>query len=194
MLATRVRASRPTRAEVTDVANAIYDGTDAVMLSEETAVGEYPVEAVRVMDRIARVTEQHLPYGEWVFNRVEEHEHDVAEAVTQVAVAAAYRLGLAAIVVPTTSGRTARLVSAYRPRVPVLAVSSRMETVRRMNLLFGVQAAQAEEWTSLRQLLDDCARLARENGIASSGDRIAITAGLPGQRLGTNLFEVHTVP
>jgi pyruvate kinase len=194
MLATMVRASRPTRAEVTDVANAIYDGTDAVMLSEETAVGEYPVEAVRVMDRIARVTEQHLPYGEWVFNRVEEHEHDVAEAVTQVAVAAAYRLGLAAIVVPTTSGRTARLVSAYRPRVPVLAVSSRMQTVRRMNLLFGVQAAQAEEWTSLRQLLDDCARLARENGIASSGDRIAITAGLPGQRLGTNLFEVHTVP
>ena len=194
MLATMVRQNRPTRAEVTDVANAIYDGTDAVMLSEETAVGEHPVEAVRVMDRIARVTEQELPYGDWVFNRVEEDNDDVAEAVTQVAVAAAYRLGLAAIVVPTTSGRTARLVSAYRPRLPVLAVSSSLETVRRMNLLFGVRATQAPEWTSLRKLLDECAVLAREHGIAESGDRVAITAGLPAQSLGTNLFEVHRVP
>src|SRR3954468_21274200 len=81
MLATMVRASRPTRAEVTDVANAIYDGTDAVMLSEETAIGDHPVEAVRVMDRIARVTEKDLKYGELVFTRVEEHEHDIAETV-----------------------------------------------------------------------------------------------------------------
>jgi pyruvate kinase len=194
MLATMVRATRPTRAEVTDVANAIYDGTDAVMLSEETAVGEHPVEAVRVMDRIARATELRLPFREWVFTRVAEREHDVAEAVTQVAVAASYRLGLAAIIVPTTSGRTARLVSAYRPRVPVLAVSARMETVRRMNLLFGVRATHADDWTSLRKLLDECARLAREQGIASSGDLVAVTAGLPAQEMGTNLFEIHRVP
>jgi pyruvate kinase len=194
MLATMVRASRPTRAEVTDVANAIYDGTDAVMLSEETAVGEHPVEAVRVMDRIAREAEQRLPYGEWVFTRVEERPHDVAGAVTQVAVAASYRLDLAAIVVPTTSGRTARLVSAYRPRVPVLAVSPRRETVRRMNLLFAVQAVQAPDWTSLRKLLADCAVLAREQGVASSGDLVAVTAGLPAQQMGTNLFEIHRVP
>jgi pyruvate kinase len=157
-------------------------------------VGEHPVEAVKVMDRIAREAEQRLPYGEWVFTRVEERPHDVAEAVTQVAVAAAYRLDLAAIVVPTTSGRTARLVSAYRPRVPVLAVSSRLETVRRMNLLFAVQAVQAPEWTSLRKLLGDCAVLAREQGIASSGDLVAVTAGLPAQEMGTNLFEIHRVP
>jgi pyruvate kinase len=194
MLATMVRATRPTRAEVTDVANAIYDGTDAVMLSEETAVGEHPAEAVRVMDRIARATERRLPYEEWVFTRVPGGRGDVAEAVTQVAVAASYRLNLAAIVVPTTSGRTARLVSAYRPRVPVLAVSARPETVRRMNLLFGVQAADAEEWTSLRRLLDDCATIARDRGIASSGDLVAVTAGLPAQGLGTNLFEIHRVP
>jgi pyruvate kinase len=194
MLATMVRATRPTRAEVTDVANAIYDGTDAVMLSEETAVGEHPVEAVRVMDRIAREAEKRLPYGEWVFTRVEERPHDVAEAVTQVAVAAAYRLGLAAVVVPTTSGRTARLVSAYRPSVPVLAVSPRLETVRRMNLLFSVQAVQAPDWTSLRKLLADCAVLAREQGIAKSGDLVAVTAGLPAQQMGTNLFEIHRVP
>ena len=194
MLATMVRASRPTRAEVTDVANAIYDGTDAVMLSEETAIGDYPVEAVRVMDRIARVTEPHLKYGELVFTRVEEHEHDVAETVAQVAVAACYRLGLKAIVCPTSSGRTARLISAHRPRVPVLAVSQRLETVRRMNLLFGISSTQAEDWTSIRKLLDDCATLAREQGIAESGDLVAITAGLPAQGVGTNLFEIHRVP
>jgi pyruvate kinase len=157
-------------------------------------VGEHPVEAVRVMDRIARATERRLPFREWVFTRVAEREHDVAEAVTQVAVAASYRLGLAAIIVPTTSGRTARLVSAYRPRVPVLAVSARMETVRRMNLLFGVRATHADDWTSLRKLLDECARLAREQGIASSGDLVAVTAGLPAQAMGTNLFEIHRVP
>ena len=194
MLATMVKASRPTRAEVTDVANAIFDGTDAVMLSEETAVGEHPVEAVRVMDRVARAAERQLPYGEWLYTRVDEAERDVAETVAQVAVAATYRLDLAAIVVPTGSGRTPRLVSAFRPRVPVLAVSSSLATVRRMNLLFGMRAVQAEPWESLRQLLDDCAELAKEGGLAKSGDLIAVTAGLPSQELGTNLFEVHRVP
>jgi pyruvate kinase len=195
MLATMVRASRPTRAEVTDVANAIYDGTDAVMLSEETAIGDYPVEAVRVMDRIARTTEPNLKFGELVFTRVEEKPNDVAETVAQVSVAACYRLGLKGIVCPTNSGRTARLISAHRPRVPVLAVSPRIETVRRMNLLFGIRSTRApEDWTSMRKLLDDCARLAREHGIAESGDLVAITAGLPAERLGTNLFEIHRVP
>jgi pyruvate kinase len=194
MLATMVKASRPTRAEVNDVANAIYDGTDAVMLSEETAIGEHPIEVVQVMDRIARRTEEQLPYGDWVFNRVDTKADDVAEAVAQVAVAATYRLRLAAIVVPTGSGRTARLVSAFRPREPVLAVSSNPATVRRMNLLFGVSAAIAEPWTRLRELLDECALLAREHGVAKSGDLIAITAGLPELELGTNLFEVHRVP
>jgi pyruvate kinase len=152
------------------------------------------VEAVRVMDRIARVTEPRLRYGELVFTRVEEREGDVAETVAQVAVAACYRLGLKAIVCPTSSGRTARLISAHRPRMPVLAVSHRLETVRRMNLLFGVSSVQAEDWESLRKLLDDCATLAREQGIAESGDLVAITAGLPAQRVGTNLFEIHHVP
>ena len=194
MLLSMVESPRPTRAEVSDVANAIYQGTDAVMLSEETAVGEYPVEAVRVMDRIARETEPDLPYGDWVFNRASADPSDVANSVARAAVGSTYTLGLAALVVPTRSGRTARLVSAHRPRVPVLAVSPRPETVRRLNLLFGVRCAIAEDWTSLRALLDDCARLARETGIAASGDLIGITAGLPQQELGTNLFEVHRVP
>ena len=194
MLASMVAAPRPTRAEVSDVANAIYQGTDAVMLSEETAVGEYPVEAVRVMDRIARETEPDLPYGDWVFDRAASEATDVASSVARAAVSSTYTLGLAAIVVPTRSGRTARLVSAHRPRAPVLAVSHRIETTRRLQLLFGVSCVLSEDWTSLRALLDDCARLAKEVGVAASGDLIGITAGLPQQQLGTNLFEVHRVP
>jgi pyruvate kinase len=194
MLASMVSSPRPTRAEVSDVANAIWQGTDAVMLSEETAIGEYPVEAVRVMDRIAREVEPDLPYGEWLFNRASSDDVDVASSVARAAVGSTYTLGLRALVVPTRSGRTARLVSAHRPQVPVLAVTPRIETVRRMNLLFGVRCVMAEDWTSLRALLDDCARLARETGIAHSGDLIGITAGLPEQQLGTNLFEVHRVP
>jgi pyruvate kinase len=194
MLASMVSERRPTRAEVADVANAIYDGSDAVMLSEETAVGRHPVEAVRVMDRIARATEPDLPYGEWLFTRTDQATQDVADSVAQSAVGAVYRLNLAAMVVPTTSGRTARLVSAHRPNVPVLAISPRIETVRRLRLLFGVTAILNEYDTEVRGLLDDCAALAARHGVAKPGDLIAITAGLPNQELGTNLFEVHRVP
>jgi pyruvate kinase len=194
MLASMVTARRPTRAEVTDVANAIFDGTDAVMLSEETAIGQHPVEAVRVMDRIACETEPDLPYGEWLFARTDQTGQDVGDSVAQGAVGAVYRLNLAALVVPTTSGRTARLVSAHRPKVPVLAISPRIETVRRLNLLFGVRAVLSEPVEDIRDLLDYCGELAAKHGMAKSGDLIAITAGLPEQQLGTNLFEVHRVP
>ena len=194
MLASMVTARRPTRAEVTDVANAIFDGTDAVMLSEETAVGQHPVEAVRVMDRIARATEPDLPYGDWLFSRTDQATQDVADSIAQSAVGAVYRLGLAALVVPTTSGRSARLVAAHRPNVPVLAISPRAETVRRLNLLFGVRAIHSEHEAEVRGLLEDCASLAVRHGVARSGDLIAIVAGMPDQELGTNLFEVHRVP
>jgi pyruvate kinase len=193
MLASMVSSPRPTRAEAGDVSSAIFQGTDAVMLSEETAVGEFPIDAVRVMDEIARATEPELPYGDWVFNRADS-DGDVAGSVARAAVGSTYTLGLAALIVPTRSGRTARLVSAHRPTVPVLAVSTRIETVRRLNLLFGVRCALAEEWTGITALLADCSRLARETGVAKSGDLIGITAGLPRQELGTNLFEIHRVP
>ena len=116
MLASMVTSPRPTRAEVSDVANAIYQGTDAVMLSEETAVGEHPVEAVRVMDRIARETEQDLPYGDWVFTRVASDASDVAGSVARAAVGSTYTLGLAALVVPTRSGSTGRGCPCSRSR------------------------------------------------------------------------------
>ena len=175
MLASMVTARRPTRAEVTDVANAIYDGTDAIMLSEETAVGQHPVEAVRVMDRIARATEPDLPYGEWLFERTDQATQDVADSVAQGAVGAVYRLGLAAIVVPTTSGRTARLISAHRPNVPVLAISPRIETVRRLSLLFGVTAVQSEHEDDVREPARPLRPLAAHHGVAEPGDLIAIT-------------------
>src|SRR4029078_3632563 len=194
MLASMVTAKRPTRAEVTDVANAIYDGTDAVMLSEETAVGQNPVEAVRVMDQIARATEPDLRYGEWLFTRTDQAPQEVADSVAESAVGAVYRLGLAAMVVPTSSGRTARLVAAHRPNVPVLAISPRIETVRPLGLLFGVTAVLSEHDTEVRGLLDHCASLAAKHGIAGSGDLIAITAGLPEQELGSQLLAAHAVP
>jgi pyruvate kinase len=194
MLASMVTARRPTRAEVTDVANAIYDGTDAIMLSEETAVGQHPVEAVRMMDRIARATEPDLPYADWLFSRTDQGTQDVSDSVAQGAVGAVYRLGLKAVVVPTSSGRTARLISAHRPDVPVLAISPHIETVRRLSLLFGVTAVQSDFGTELRSLLDHCAGLAAHHNIAAPGELVAITAGLDGQELGTNLFEVHRVP
>ena len=193
MLASMVDSDHPTRAEVTDVANAIYDGTDAVMLSEETAVGSHPLSAIRMMDRIARQTELDLPYDTWLRERVAAAPDDVAASVAQSAVSSTYRLGLSAIVVPTRSGRTARLVSALRPRVPIVAISPRQETVRRLNLLFGVRCFFHDEWEDLRDLLNDSAAIVRELGVAEPGELVAITAGLPDQELGTNVFEVHRV-
>jgi pyruvate kinase len=194
MLASMVRSTRPTRAEATDVANAVWDGTDALMLSEETAIGQHPIEAVRMMSRIAEVTERHLPHDEWLARRTRHPQHDVADTLSYSAVVAAYQLDLAALVVPTRSGRTARLVSAHRPRIPVLALSELPSTVRRLNLLFGVTSAQHHEAPTLDELLAGCAERARDLGLAKTGDLIGITAGLAGQGLGTNLLEVHRVP
>ena len=194
MLASMVSAKRPTRAEVTDVATAIYDGTDAIMLSEETAVGDYPVEAVQVMDQIARGTETDLPYWDWVMNRVPQDDMDVSDSVTQSAVIASYRLGLKAIVVPTASGRTAKVVAAHRPQVPVLAVTHTVRTQRQLKLIFGVNPVLNDQTTEIRNLLYECADDAVRFGAAESGDLIAIVAGLSDMKLGTNLFEVHRVP
>lgn len=194
MLASMVHAKRPTRAEVTDVATAIYDGTDAVMLSEETAVGDFPVEAVKVMDQIARATEPDLPYWEWLLNRTSQEEMDVSASVTQSAVVAAYRLDLKSIVVPTSTGRTAVVVAAHRPKVPVLAVTHTLKAVRRLRLVFGVEPVLYDQVTEIRDLLYTCADVAVAEGAANSGELIAIVAGLTDQRLGTNLFEVHRVP
>ena len=193
MLESMVHSTRPTRAEVADVANAIFDGTDAVMLSQETAVGNHPVEAVHMMSQIAVATERELPYGRWLAERGPQASNQY-HAIAFGAVGAVYQLGLKAIVCPTRSGNTARLVSAYRPRAPVLALCTDPQVMRRCTLLWGVRAAMRDEATDTLDLLEDCAAAAVEEGLAEVGDKIGITAGLPpGRSGGTNLFKVHEV-
>ncbi|MFN2615650.1 MAG: pyruvate kinase [Thermoleophilaceae bacterium] len=193
MLESMVHSSRPTRAEVADVANAIFDGTDAVMLSQETAVGRHPVEAVEMMAAIAEATERELPYGRWLAERgpqANNHYHAIAFG----AVGAVYQLGLKAIVSPTNTGTTARLISSYRPRAPVLALAPRRDVVRRCQLLWGIRARLHQESQETLDLIDSCAQAAMDAGLAERGDQIGITAGLPAGRAGgTNLFKVHTV-
>jgi pyruvate kinase len=193
MLESMVQSTRPTRAEVADVANAIFDGTDAVMLSQETAVGKYPVEAVEMMAAIAKAAERELPYGRWLAERGPQANNQY-HAIAFGAVGAVYQLGLKAIVSPTNSGTTARLISAYRPRAPVLALAPRLDIVRRCQLLWGVTAALHEDTQETLDLIETCARAAIGAGLAEKGDKIGITAGLPaGKAGGTNLFKVHDV-
>ncbi len=193
MLESMVHSTRPTRAEVADVANAIFDGTDAVMLSQETAVGRHPVLAVEMMASIARTTERELPYGRWLAERGPQANNQY-HAIAFGAVGGVYQLGLKCIVSPTNTGTTARLISAYRPKAPVLALSPRLDVVRRCQLLWGVHPRLHEEPLDTLALLEACARAAVEAGFAEKGDKIGITAGLPaGSAGGTNLFKVHTV-
>ena len=194
MLDSMVSSSRPTRAEATDVANAILDGTDAVMLSQETAIGSYPVETVAMMASIAERTESVLPYKDWNETRVRRDARDPAYTIAYSACAAARDLGLAALVVPTLSGRSVRLISAHRPTVPIYALSPGRETVRRCNFMWGVQAASMRRHEVTEELIADAARRVVELGWVQPGQRIGITAGLPSGRPGTtSLFQVQEV-
>jgi pyruvate kinase len=193
MLESMVHSTRPTRAEVADVANAIFDGTDAVMLSQETAVGRHPILAVEMMASIARATERELPYGRWLAERGPQANNQY-HAIAFGAVGAVYQLGLKCIVAPTNTGTTAKLISAYRPRAPVLALSPSQDVVRQCQLLWGVHPVLHTEPLQTLDLMDRCADAAREMGLADTGDKIGITAGLPaGTSGGTNLFKVHTI-
>jgi pyruvate kinase len=193
MLESMVHSTRPTRAEVADVANAIFDGTDAVMLSQETAVGKHPVLAVEMMASIATTVERELPYGRWLAERGPQANNQY-HAIAFGAVGAVYQLGLKCIVSPTNTGATALLISAYRPKAPVLALSPRHDVVRRCRLLWGVHPLHHAEPMDTLGLIEACARAATDAGLAQKGDKIGITAGLPaGSAGGTNLFKVHTV-
>ena len=195
MLDSMVTSSRPTRAEVADVANAILDGSDAVMLSQETAVGEYPVGAVKMMAAVAERTERIAPYKEWNEKRVYRDERDPAYTIAHNACAAVRDLKLAALIVPTLSGRSARLISAHRPEVPIFALSPGRETVRRCALMWGVQAASMRRHEVTETLIADAARRVVELGWCEAGQRVGITAGLPSGRPGTtSLFQVQQLP
>jgi pyruvate kinase len=185
MLDSMVTSSRPTRAEVTDVANAILDGTDAVMLSQETAVGAYPVGAVEMMAAVAVRAESIAPYEDWNTSRVRRTDADTAYTVAHNLCLAARELRLDALIVPTLSGRSARLVSAHRPTVPIYALSPGKETVRRCCLMWGVEAASMRRHETTEALIADAARRVVELGWCKPGQRVGITAGLPSGRPGT---------
>jgi pyruvate kinase len=194
MLDSMIASTRPTRAEVADVANAILDGTDAVMLSQETAVGAHPVLAVEMMASIAQRTENSADYRGWNEERVRRDTRDPAYTVAYMATAAARELGLAALVVPTLSGRSARLISAHRPEVPIYALSPGRETVRRCSLMWGVQAGAMRRHEVTEALIADAARRVVELGWVKSGERVGITAGLPSGRPGTtSLIQIQEV-
>jgi pyruvate kinase len=194
MLDSMVSSSRPTRAEVADVANAILDGTDAVMLSQETAIGSYPVEAVRMMAAVAIQAESIAPYERWNSSRVRRTESDPAYTLAHNLSIAARELRLAALIVPTLSGRSARLVSAHRPTVPIYALSPGKETVRRCGLMWGVRAASMKRHETTEALIADAARRVVELGWCEPGQRVGITAGLPSGRPGTtSLVQIQTL-
>ena len=196
MLDSMVTSTRPTRAEVTDVANAILDGTDALMLSQETAIGAHPVEAVAMM---AAIAETHRASASPTRSGT-RRACAASRAATRTPptrwpttpCAAARQLELAALVIPTLSGRSARLVAAHRPQVPIYALSPGKETVRRCALMWGVQAARMRRHEVTEELIADAAARVVELGWVKPGERIGITAGLPSGRPGTtSLFQVQ---
>jgi pyruvate kinase len=194
MLDSMVVSSRPTRAEVADVANAILDGTDAVMLSQESAVGQYPVGAVAMMAAIAERTEMTAPYREWNEHRVRRDRRDPAYTLAYTACRAAHELGLAALICPTLSGRSARLISAHRPTVPIYALSPGHETVRRCGLMWGVRAAFLKRFEVTEELIRAAAARVVELGWVMPGERVGITAGLPTGKPGTtSLLQIQAV-
>ena len=194
MLDSMVSSSRPTRAEVADVANAILDGTDAVMLSQETAIGAYPVEAVAMMAAVAEQAESIAPYEVWNETRVRRTLSDPAYTIAHNLCDAARELALDALVIPTLSGRSARIVSAHRPTVPIYALSPGRETVRRCGLMWGVQGASMPRHETTEALIADAARRVVELGWCKRGQRVGITAGLPSGRPGTtSLFQIQVL-
>ncbi len=194
MLRSMVDSPVPTRAEVADVANAVWDGADAVMLSEETAVGKHPVEAVRAMASAASAAE-----GGEVPIRVpglgRELVGEVSAAIAHAAGRVAAEVGAAVIVCATASGRTARLVAAHRPGVPIVATTPHPEVARRLGLVWGVFPEVIPAAQDVEELIQASLASVRKVGIASTGDRVVFTAGLPFRESGTtNLIRVLTVP
>jgi pyruvate kinase len=193
MLRSMVDHTRPTRAEVTDVVNAIYDGTDAVMLSEETASGQFPVEAVQMMAKIAQAAEEEFPFDQFL-KRETEGRTNLPQAISHAASLLAEEVDAVAIVTPTESGSTTRWVSKLRPRQPILALSRHLFTIRRLNLCWGVYPVLVSDWKDTDDMLERAKRMPKELGIASTGDKIVIIAGVPISIPGTtNLIKVETV-
>ena len=191
MLDSMIRNPRPTRAEVTDVANAIYDGTDAIMLSGETAAGKYPVEAVRLMAKIACETEGHYnQYRKYDEASLTNKSDGLSSAISYSAVATAERLDAKLIIASSFSGYTARLVSKYKPSANIVGLSPLDRTLRKMQLYRGVRPIKTKEVNSTDQLLTDAISTVTEAGLVESGDVVILTAGVPaGMSSVTNMIK-----
>lgn len=194
MLESMVSAPSPTRAEASDVATAVYDGADAVMLSAETAAGAYPIEAVTIMDRIARRIEHDPLYRTVMDARHPDPAPTTADAITAAAGQIAHTLEAAAIVTYTTSGSTTLRAARERPDVQILCLTSRIETARRLALSYGVHAVQTADVSNFSEMVQKACTIARTNGLAEPGQRLIITAGVPfGTPGNTNVLRVAWV-
>jgi pyruvate kinase len=194
MLESMINNPRPTRAEASDVANAILDGTDAIMLSGETASGDYPVEAVQMMAKIAVRTEQGLKYSEILHNKGVLTQRTTTEAISHATVQVAYELGASAIITDTQTGYSARMVSKYRPLSNIVAVTPHERTVRKMLVMWGVQPVLRAAAKHSDEMVENAIGSAIASGIVSEGDLVVITAGVHATGTGTtNMIRVHVV-
>ncbi len=195
MLESMQKNPRPTRAEITDVANAIYDGTSAIMLSGETAAGDYPIEAVKTMALIARTTEKDINYKHrFSARRPNAGDANVTDAISHATVTIAHDLDVAAIVTVTKEGGTSRMISKYRPLSPIFACTTSQTVCRQMNLSWGVTPAVISEEKNTDDLFKHAIEAAKKCGVVKKGDQVVITAGVPlGISGNTNLLKVDTV-
>lgn len=194
MLDSMQRNPRPTRAEASDVANAIFDGTDAIMLSGETAAGQYPIEAVKTMDRIASKAETALVYRDLLISRRRQSEITITDAISQSVAHTALNLNAKAIITPTESGSTAQSISKYRPKAPIIAVTSSELVSRRLALVWGVFTKVGHDAETTDEMLESAVQTGLETGLVLHGDLVVITAGVPVGTPGTtNLMKVHII-
>lgn len=195
MLDSMMKNPRPTRAEVSDVANAIYDGTSAIMLSGETAAGLYPIDAVKFMASIATKAESDIDYKKRFFNLPLDLKTTITSAISHATCTTALDLGASAILIITRSGTTAKFVSKYRPSCPIIAVTSDQTVLRQLNLLWGVLPFYMKnDFNDLNQLSDGLIKATSNANLIKDGDLIVVTAGLPlGWICGTNFLKVHLV-
>ena len=192
MLDSMMKNPRPTRAETSDVANAIYQGTSAIMLSGETAAGAYPVEAVRTMARIAERTERDIDYTKEFKPRRLAERPDVTSAISHATCTTAMDLHAAAIVAVSKSGRTVGMISKYRPSCPIIGCAMDERVCRQLNLSWGVIPLQLDEEKTADDLFDHAVGAAEHRGLVSRGELVVITAGLPlGMSGTTNMIKVH---
>jgi pyruvate kinase len=193
MLESMIGSSRPTRAEASDVANAILDGTDAVMLSGETAIGLYPTEAVRMMAEIAREAEKAYPHPALRDRRLEDMEPTVAASIAEAATRASAELDIPYIVTGTTTGNTAHHIAAFRPQARIIALTPDPVVARRLALLWGTESLLIDAYNSIDVLLYMTEREMVRARLVSSGDLIAFTTGMPVGAGGTNVLKVHQI-